>query len=72
MNDVPLYWSREGYIAMPGDVVSCHVGHLGFKSTFQAVGCPYCSYTPGERIAYLNGQRRASRKEGETDHGSVL
>ncbi|MEV6948201.1 DUF6192 family protein [Streptomyces sp. NPDC051172] len=59
-DDVPLFWSQEGRTA---EVVRCHLGHLAARETFEMVGgCPYCSHTPGERIAALQATRRASRQ----------
>ncbi|MGA4540886.1 hypothetical protein ACPA54_12905 [Uniformispora flossi] len=50
-NEIPLYWSDE---ALEAEIVRCHLGHLAARTTFETVGgCPYCSYTPGERLAAL-------------------
>ena len=47
--EIPLYWSVDGCTA---DVVRCREGHVAFRETFEDVGgCPYCSYTPRERVA---------------------
>ncbi|GGX93594.1 hypothetical protein GCM10010324_44480 [Streptomyces hiroshimensis] len=64
-DSIPLFWSTEGRTA---EVVQCHFGHLGFRETFETVGgCPYCTYTPGERQAALRalGAHSSARRRAE-------
>lgn len=66
-DSIPLFWSEEGRTA---EVVRCHFGHLGFRETFERVGgCPYCTYTPGERQAAPRalGTRSSARRGVEKD-----
>ncbi|MEV8023031.1 DUF6192 family protein [Streptomyces sp. NPDC086554] len=59
-DDVPLFWSQEGRTA---EIVRCHLGHLAARETFEAVGgCPYCTHTPGERVAAVRALDWATRK----------
>lgn len=60
-DDIPLFWSEEGHSA---EVVRCHYGHLAFRETFEKVGgCPYCTYTPDERVAALRAVAAERRQQ---------
>lgn len=60
-DSIPLFWSVEGRRA---EIVRCHLGHLGARETFEELGgCPYCMYTPGERVAALRAKQAAGRRQ---------
>lgn len=62
MTEIPLYGSPE---ARTASVVRCRRGHLASREAFEAVGCPYCNLTQGERNAYLRGVEDGRRKARE-------
>lgn len=62
VDSIPLFGSVEGRRA---EIVRCSFGHLGARETFEELGgCPYCMYTPGERVAALRAKQAAGRREG--------
>ncbi len=68
-DDVPLFWSQEGRMA---EIVRCHLNHLAARETFEAVGgCPYCTHTPGERVAAVRAMDWVSRKRPARETSTV-
>lgn len=67
-DSIPLFWSEQGRTA---EIVRCHLGHLGFRETFETVGgCPYCMHTSGERIAALRAKQAAKQRTESAEGAS--
>lgn len=59
-HDFPLYGTQE---AAAAQVVRCHRDHIALRTTFEDVGgCPYCVYTPGERMAAARAIEATTRR----------